>query len=90
MPTLDRWNISPHSSPDAPRLAGRVKGHPKHHDNTWILTSTIVRAEGRTAFTTGGTRYELGEPEPAWVEYLKEEGRPLDAENPLAGFVRER
>lgn len=54
-------------------LQGEVVGHPGHEDGKKVTTSSIkeLNIEGRVA-STRNTTYELGTPNPLWVEYLKE------------------
>lgn len=62
---------------------GIVNGHPKHPDGSAVATATITSAKGREMTTASGRVYVLGEPDPAWVEWMAKEGIPFDAENPI-------
>lgn len=48
-----------------------------------IITSPIVRSEGRTVWTESGSHYELGEPDPRWLEWLASNDYQFDPENPI-------
>ena len=58
------------------RLEGIVYGHPFKENGKRITTSNIITAEwkNRIVFTRSGHIYELGTPNPEWIEWLKEKG----------------
>lgn len=84
---IEDWAVSladPYQPPEVQRatLVGRVFGHPKHADGTWMRTSGIYEAEGRRV-RTANTWYVLGEPSEAYLVWLREHGRELDPEQPV-------
>ena len=67
------------------RLSGRVTGHPKRRDGSRVITSPVRTVMGRVVKTASGSVYELvGEPEPDYLEYLREIGREYDPEKPIS------
>jgi hypothetical protein len=82
--TLANWElvgsraqrVRPHFAPA--HLSGFVD-----LDGECIITSKVVAAEGRTVTTHSGSRYLLGSPLPAYVDWLAGLGLELDDENPL-------
>lgn len=93
-PKLENWWVGADSDPYlAPelrvsRLYGRVYNHPKAMekwdcaDGESIRTSQLVMLDsvGKKA-RTKNTEYELGEPAPHWVSWLKAQGYDLDKYN---------
>lgn len=69
-----------YTAPEAlpPVLHGEVYGHPRMPDGARICTTHVVGYSGRTVETASGTRYQLGEPSPAFTRWLQERGTPLD------------
>lgn len=59
---------------DIPRADGSVRT---------VLTSPIVKVEGRLVRTRSGTWYELGTAHPDFVEYLRSHDYQFDPENPI-------
>ena len=62
---LDDWsivpnNMSPYTAPEArrPVLYGRVMGHPRYEDGTYVTTSCILASTGREV-ETNNTVYNL-------------------------------
>lgn len=88
---LDFWAViqQPWDGYTAPelipsRLQGVVEGHPAHKDGTTVTTSAIKKVEGRTVTTSSGSVYILGEPDPRYIAFLVENGKPIpNDENPL-------
>jgi len=64
-------------------LFGKVYGNPAFEDGTHITTSRPIRSEGRIITTINGSQYELGQPSPEYIQYLKKIGRELDEVNPI-------
>jgi len=65
-------------------LRGRAQGHPKHRDGRRVMTSHIVKVNGRTITTVSGSVYELvGDPEPQYLEFLESIGKKYDRDNPI-------
>ena len=87
MTRLENWSMKysradPYQPPEMAKfcLAGTVFGHPnqlRHHDGKEIATSEIVEIDkgSRTITTYSGTKYVLGKPDPAYLQWLNEEGR---------------
>lgn len=92
MPRLENWYLSqrPTSPYQAPEVApycvvGRIYNDPRFNDGEIITTGTIKNAFGK-GFNTSRTNYELGQPDPQWLEWLESEGRVYIPENPLGVF----
>lgn len=85
---LEDWSCTsrnPYVDPTVPYnlcLQGTVKGHPKIPDGEHIVTSPVLNFEGRFIMTTSRT-YHVGKAHPAWLAWLKENGRTFRPENPL-------
>ena len=62
--------------PELPiRLTGIAHGHPRNPDGQRVVTSVLVRVEGRRAWTESGSEYELvGPPTQAYLDFLAEHG----------------
>lgn len=76
---LEQWSTyrDAYTAPEVPpRLQGKA-------GDRFILTSCITRAEGHTVWTESGSRYELGEPDPKWLEWLASNDYQFDPENPI-------
>ena len=67
----DEW-----SPPETRRLslAGEVYGHPNWEDGHFITTSPIMRDAGPGLIKTINSVYELGNPNPEYIEHCKEKG----------------
>lgn len=90
MPKLDNWacvsaSDDPYKSPEASGLAlkGQVVDHPRFDDGKLIRTSRVIKATGRTVVTISGSVYELGDPEPGYVAWLKEQGLTFNPDHPI-------
>jgi hypothetical protein len=91
MPAILRdWSIAYHNgdhyqAPEVRRtvLLGKVYNHPRKSDGTLIISSHIVGGQGKTVFTISGTEYRLENPDPEYVEELKELGYEFDPSNPI-------
>lgn len=89
MPRLENWSTTSFESPYTPperrkvRLQGIVTGHPKKADGTSIVTTSIRESVGRQVTTRSGTVYDLGEPAPEFLQWLKDNGREYDPVNPV-------
>ena len=93
---LELWSVvsvpssasSPYADPALARrcLAGTVFGHPnalRHYDGKEIQTGTIRGFEGRVVWSRR-TAYVLGEPAPAYLDWLRaNDPIPFDPENPI-------
>ena len=85
---LEEWSFvstDPCVAPELqnPRIRGVVYCHPKNRftDGTRIVTGDIIDFEGKI-FRTKNTTYQLGEPEQAYREWLKERRPDWDPDNP--------
>jgi len=76
---LENWSVTGSDDPYQPpecqtrRLRGEVFGHPKFVDGEHITTSSVVSA-GSGTVTTRNSVYMLGEPNPKYVEWCRENG----------------
>ena len=76
---LENWSVTGSADLYTPperqtrRLQGEVYGHPTHPDGEHIRTSNIVNVDGGTV-TTLNSVYTLGEPNPEYVEWCRENG----------------
>lgn len=66
---------------DAPELPVRIQG--KFEDGRYILTSGVVRSEGRRVWTESGSEYELGEPDERFTTWLAKNDYQFDPEHPI-------
>ncbi len=57
--------------------------HPRHPRGGRLLTSRIVRVDGRLVWTQGGRCYVLGQVDPKFVEWLAANGKALDERQPI-------
>ncbi len=65
------------------RLCGKVFGDPRRADGKHVVTTRIVKAEGRLITTRGGSKYRLTTIEAGFRKHL-DAVRPLwDPENPI-------
>lgn len=92
MARLENWSVigpqDPYTPPEiaSKHLCGEVYGHPDpyHYDRKLITTSKIVKVEGRTITTLTGTVYTLGNVDPKYAKYVREDlGYELDFDNPI-------
>lgn len=66
------------------RLGGVVTGHPRKEDGKRVVTSGVVRVEGRRFWTKSGSEYELvGPPSAEYLAYLRETGRTYNEAEPI-------
>lgn len=85
LPKLENWCLqktNPNADPESVGLlcmvaVGTVSGHPTHPDGEVVMTASIVSCFGRIIDTFSGREYELGEPKPDWVQWLKDNGLPV-------------
>lgn len=77
---IQKWSTfrTPFMAPELPPCVQGVFADGRH-----IKTSCIVRTEGRFVFTENGSRYELGEPDPPFVEWLTSNDYQFDPEHPI-------
>ena len=81
---LRQWFItddgSPYIAPElrSPRLVGYRDDDPKQ-----IITSSIVKAEGRTITTYSGSVYILQDIEPGYFQWLQDNNIPYHEDNPI-------
>ena len=89
MPTLNNAStcgpVDPYLPPEFQtlHLQGVVTGHPLLADGKHIVTSRIVRSEGRRVWTKSGTEYVLETYDPRWVAWMDENEIPFDPEAPV-------
>lgn len=86
---IENWGVvsSPEVTPYTPpecittSLSGEVYGHLRIPDGEFVVTSNIVKAEGRLVYTRSGSVYELGK---VAARYEKEyPGRDYEGEKPI-------
>lgn len=69
---LERWSVfddaDPYRAPEdqAKRLQGYVYGNPRFEEGEHVYTTAIVGIAGGLMVTRSGSRYELGEVDPAY------------------------
>lgn len=86
---IEQWSVDWHGGAHDPpelwslHLVGIVYGHPTKADETRIITSPIKSTKGRLVTTDSETVYELGEPSPAYLAWLREGGIVLDPKEPV-------
>lgn len=85
---LENWSVqttNPYLPLEASKayLAGDVYGHPKYPDGHRILTSRPIKVDGRVITTYSGSVYELGEPDPKYLEWMNKNGRVYNPEQPI-------
>ena len=80
---LEKWSIKLDTDSDyyrapetrAKYLSGLTEGHPRKEDGSEVLTSRLLDLNLETGFAeTRNTVYQLGSPNPEWVEFLKQQG----------------
>lgn len=68
-----------------PSLSGRVYGHPKFTDGEQVITTGIIKVQGRVIQTAIGAVYDLeGDPQPRWMAYIEKSGCTYDPDDPVA------
>jgi len=91
MARLEQWSlvilgdVSGYEAPERlPRAArGRVYEREGFTDGKGVTTSRIVEMGEDYVITRSGTRYDLGEVDPDYVQFLEDNGTPFDPTNPL-------
>lgn len=89
MVKLENWSVT-YSLEDcyvAPELRGGALlgtcyGHPKHKDGSVVKTSQIKKAMGKIV-QTRNTIYELGSPDPDYLEWLENHDYNYDPDMPV-------
>ena len=87
--TLSDWWVKQTDVYTAPECAvkiicGRVFGHPRFPDGSFIESSEIKDAKGRYILTSKGTVYKLhGRPHRDYVKWMKENGIAYDGYEPV-------
>jgi len=93
LPRLEQWGVrryhggkravwlAPESNPHC--LYGKVYGHYYFQDGHQIKTSPIVGHTGRIIHTERGSSYELGEPDPGYLDWLAQQGETYNPEEPI-------
>ena len=88
MPKLENWSIvvfpDPYTPPECCEciLVGTVYNHPKHKDGNLLQTTAIKSFDAAThKAQTRRTLYDLGEPSPDFLQWLKDNGHKLEDYN---------
>ena len=69
------------------QVSGFIYGDIRFEDGTYVVTSRIISANGRSVVTESGTHYWLtGDPDSAWMKWCNEKGWDLDPENPVGNI----
>ena len=77
---IENWSTRTHPSAtafDAPETMICITGRCSNRGNGFekaIITSPIARVDGRIVYTTNGSKYVLGKPDPAFVAFCRERG----------------
>lgn len=86
---LDDWsivpsNMSPYTAPEArrPVLYGRVMGHPRYEDGTYVTTSCILASAGREV-ETNNTVYKLGPMSKGYKDWCSSNDISVDHKQPV-------
>jgi len=89
MKKIENWFVSwekkdGYTAPEMRRKAiiGQVEDAPPGHDLQIILTAR-VQIDGRIITTSDGDKYELGQPEPGYLEWLCASGIEYDEAQPV-------
>lgn len=71
-------NSDEYTAPEQRRhfITGSIYGNPRFPDGHDIRTSYIIAMDALFAYTRNST-YELGEPDPQFVEYLTSHGKDI-------------
>lgn len=75
--------MAPESTP-YPTLAGyrRLPGQDQSEEEP-VITSSIMKADGRVITTYSGSTYTLEEPDPDYIQWMKDNGLTYDPINPI-------
>jgi hypothetical protein len=76
--TDDPW-VAPECNPKC--LKGNRYGNGE--EGRGVLTSAIVKIDGKKITTFSGSVYILEEPDPNYLQWMKKEGYNFDPENPI-------
>ena len=85
---IENWSTGRENNPFlAPEqqgicLCGQVYGHPTKEDGSRVKTSSIQSIDGRMVGTLN-TIYELGEPDPEFIKWMKVEGIEFNPNEPI-------
>lgn len=87
--TLNKWGITTTSNPFTAPECSRIHlvGF-RDDDNRRVITSPIMKVEGRIITTRSGSTYFLGEPDSEYLAYLEEIEYEYDCENPIKVLKR--
>ncbi len=75
---IENWSVNTeddgYTPPEqsVPRLHGKIQDHPRFDADQNVVTSAIVNVNGRIVTTSSGSMYELGSPNPEYVEWCRE------------------
>ena len=83
---IENWAVVVRGGPYTPPelcstvLAGNVYGHPdpRFEDGDFVKTSRILSMDGEAGWAQTKSRlYELGAPDPKFIDYLKSRGKTI-------------
>ena len=80
---LHRWSVvgdSPYTAPEMRRI--RLHGF-RDQDSKAVVTSHVVKVNGREVETASGSIYILEDVSPEYLQFLEETGDNYDPENPI-------
>lgn len=86
MPTyrLRKWSVSyagtPYDSPESIRIS--LRGY-RNREKKPVLTSYIVKAEGRKITTYSGSIYILWDIDPDFLQWMKDNNIPYNEQAPI-------
>lgn len=93
MVRIENWAVVCYFDPTVPveqrerYLTGAAYGHPRFDDGHQVQTSAFVGASRKTeaghVVTTVTREYLLGEPSPAYLQWLHDNNIPFDPEQPI-------
>lgn len=81
---LNNWSVISNADPYTPpeyeckKLSGI-----REEDNKEVITSTIMSADGNKIITYSGSVYILGEIDPGFLTWMKENNISFDPANPI-------
>lgn len=77
---IRKWSITSGFTSATPHLYGNVYGHPNFEDGEVVVSSVVmsIDLERRIIKTYSGRTYHLEDPDPAWLQWLEDNGYEED------------